>query len=380
MLHPFDDYPIHQAPTPLLHPATDSPNAYDRAFYNGYSPDGEVFFAVALGVYPNRRIMDATFSVVRDGIQHNLRASRACIDDRTETRVGPIAIDIVEPMLHHRISVDSPDHDLRAELIWRSRSPVIEEPRFTHLSGTVTRFDYTRMTQFGSWSGWIDLDGERIEIDTDHDAGHDVGHVVGCRDRSWGIRSIGASIPGPPSAPQFFWIWAPTIFDDACTHIALNHEADGRPWHQSGAATTRLGDDDLSIATVLDPSRVQRAERAHVNIDWGPGTRWARSITTILERFEADPIEISYEPILRFQMSGLGYLHPSWGHGMWRGELDVERDAIVLDEVEPASITGLHIQALSVARWGDRVGIGTVEQLVIGPHTPTGLTGITDGA
>jgi hypothetical protein len=372
MLHPFDDYPVHQAPTPLLHPATDSPNAYDRSFYNGFSPDGEVFFAVALGVYPNRRIMDAAFSVVRNGTQHNLRASRACVEDRTDTTVGPIAVEVIEPMVHHRISVDAPGHDLRAELVWRSASAVIEEPRFTHLVGAVTRLDYTRMTQFGSWSGWIDLDGERIEIDT--------GSVVGCRDRSWGIRSIGAPIPGPPNVPQFFWIWAPTMFDDACTHFALNHDADGRPWHQSGAITGRITDADLSCAAVLDPARVQRAERARADISWGPGTRWAESITTTLERFEADPIEISYQPILRFQMSGLGYLHPTWGHGMWRSELDVERDDIVLDDIDPAALTSVHIQALSTARWGDRTGVGIVEQLVLGPHTPTGLAGITDGA
>ena len=33
-----------------------------------------------------------------------------------------------------------------------------------------------------------------------------------------------------------------------------------------------------------------------------------------------------------------------------------------------------------MARWGDRVGVGVVEQLVLGPHEPTGLTGILDGA
>jgi hypothetical protein len=64
---------------------------------------------------------------------------------------------------------------------------------------------------------------------------------------------------------------------------------------------------------------------------------------------------------------------------MWRKELDVTRDQIVLNEVDPESITGIHIQALSVARWGDRVGIGTVEQMVLGTHTPTGLSGVVTG-
>ncbi|MFZ9018438.1 MAG: hypothetical protein ACO23O_15770, partial [Ilumatobacteraceae bacterium] len=85
MLHPFDDYPLHQTPQPFLHTGTDSPNAYDRFFFNGFSVDGEVFFAVAFGVYPNRRVMDGAFSVIHRGVQHNVRASRTCPDDRVRT-------------------------------------------------------------------------------------------------------------------------------------------------------------------------------------------------------------------------------------------------------------------------------------------------------
>ena len=32
------------------------------------------------------------------------------------------------------------------------------------------------------------------------------------------------------------------------------------------------------------------------------------------------------------------------------------------------------------ARCGDEVGIGCMEQLVLGPHAPTGFTGYMDGA
>jgi hypothetical protein len=31
-------------------------------------------------------------------------------------------------------------------------------------------------------------------------------------------------------------------------------------------------------------------------------------------------------------------------------------------------------------RTGDRHGTGVLEQLIVGPHTPTGLTGLFDGA
>lgn len=375
MIHELDDHPVHQSALPLLHPATDSPNAYDRFFYHGYpvaGPDGEdLFFAAACGVYPNKGVMDAAFSVVRDGVQHNVRASRACPTDRTRTTVGPISVEVVAPMRVHRLVVDG-RHGLSADLTYTAIAPVIEEPRFTLVRGPRTVMDYTRITQFGRWDGWIELDGRRIAVGS---AGGGA-RCVGVRDRSWGVRQIGERIPGPPSAPQFFWIWTPTVFDDVCVHAAVNHDADGRPWHQSGAVVPVLGDGEPT----LDPGRVQRAESAALDVRWQRGTRWAESPTIRLGIWNGEPIEVVYEPFLRFQMSGIGYLHPTWGHGCWVGADECTRDAIELDSVNPADPTMVHVQALSVARWGDRVGLGVVEQLALGPHAPTGLTGIVDGA
>ena len=73
MLHPLDDHPVHQTAEPLACPATGDRNFYDRFFFNGYTRAGDLFFAVAFGLYPNRGIADAAFSVVRDGVQHTLR-------------------------------------------------------------------------------------------------------------------------------------------------------------------------------------------------------------------------------------------------------------------------------------------------------------------
>lgn len=366
MLHPLDDYPVHQTSSPLLHNASDSSNAYDRFFFNGWHPHGDVFFAVAFGVYPNVGVMDGAFSVVRDGIQHNVRASRRCPDDRTDTAADPITVHVEEPMRRHRIVVTD-RFGLSADLRYTATSPAIEEPRFLHTVGQRAVFDYTRLTQFGTWDGWIELDGERIEVGPS---------FVGVRDRSWGYRPVGERPSGPPAQPQFFWIWCPTVFDDVCTHAALNHDAEGKPWHESGAVVPRIGADD----PVIDPGRVQRANAAELDVTWTPGTRWAEQLTMRLGMWSADPIEVSYEPLVRFQMSGIGYRHPEWNHGVWQGEAEATRDSFATAEVSPDAPEFVHIQALSRATWGDRTGMGVVEQLVIGPHEPSGLTGIVDGA
>jgi len=95
-------------------------------------------------------------------------------------------------------------------------------------------------------------------------------------------------------------------------------------------------------------------------------------------------MEMSFEPILHFQMSGLGYLHPEWGHGFWKGELEVSADRFVLPVNDPLSPHYLHVQTLShvVCRTSSghsHRGIGVLETLVIGAHSPSGFSGMTDG-
>src|SRR6185503_6001449 len=121
MLSRADDYPIHQLPEPIATAGSDR-NFYDRYFFNGYTPDGSLFFAVALGVYPHLNVMDAAFSIVRDGVQHNLRASRLLNMERMDTCVGPIAIEVIEPLKRLRVRVDENAHGMRADLMFNARA------------------------------------------------------------------------------------------------------------------------------------------------------------------------------------------------------------------------------------------------------------------
>ena len=106
MLTPFDDYPIHQTPLPIAHPASGDPNHYDRFWFNGYTED--FYFAVGMAVYPNRGIIDGAFSVVHDGVQRSVFASGRIPEDRGETRIGPLTIDVVEPLRVTRVRATPP--------------------------------------------------------------------------------------------------------------------------------------------------------------------------------------------------------------------------------------------------------------------------------
>ena len=69
-----------------------------------------------------------------------------------------------------------------------------------------------------------------------------------------------------------------------------------------------------------------------------------------------------------------------FGHGSWHDELVVageRHDVEELDSLDPASI---HVQQVMRTRWGDRRGLGVLEQLVVGPHGPSGFRSLLDGA
>ena len=43
MLSKFDDYPIHQTPDPVAHPASSDKDVYERYWFNGYSRSGDMY-------------------------------------------------------------------------------------------------------------------------------------------------------------------------------------------------------------------------------------------------------------------------------------------------------------------------------------------------
>jgi hypothetical protein len=364
MLTPFDDYPIHQTPAPIAQPVSGDPNHYDRYWFNGYARDGGFFLGGAMGHYPNRGVVDGAFSVVHDGVQHSVFASGRMPADRATT-VGPLRIEVVEPLRALRYVVSGNDHGLTADVTFRARTEAIEEPRQHIVRNNVPIMDYTRLTQWGTWEGTITLPtGVTLDLDP--------AHTYATRDRSWGVRGVGEQAPTnfPPTPWQIFWLWAPLHFDDCCTHLALFEHADGERWLEQALVVPLLPDD----------SEPEHLGRSDVTVEWMPGRREMASATLTLNRKDGTSLPaIELERLYSFRMRGIGYLHPLFAHGRNHGELEVGGESIKLEDFEPLDPASIHVQTLCRARMGDKEGVGVLEQLAFGPHEPTGLTGWVDG-
>jgi hypothetical protein len=350
-----DDYPVHQTPDPIAYSGTDR-NFYDRYFFNGYAPDGSSFFAVAFGVYPHLDVADAHFCVVRGGVQHCLHASRKLGMERMDLSCGPVRIEIVEPLHQLRVIVEG--EGIAADITFTSRAAPIEEPRFTWRIGPRTVMDYTRLTQNGHYQGWIEVDGVREVL---------ASGSAGTRDRSWGVRPVGAADPQSGRAvPQFFWQWTPINLPQRSAFFHLNAHDDGTPWN-TRAVIAPDGN---------GPEAFSEHHAPQMDTRLAPGTRWpAASMLTIGEE------RFAFEPISRFQMRGLGYTSPKWGHGLDHGILEVEREDIDLAAIDPARPDNLHVQILCrVTGAAGETGLGVFEQLAIGDYAPLGLTGLSGAA
>ncbi|MEZ5742777.1 MAG: hypothetical protein R3D89_03340 [Sphingomonadaceae bacterium] len=365
MLTKADEYPIHQTPDPIAYSGTDR-NFYDRYFFNGHSPDGAVMFGAAMGIYPHLNIIDAAFSVKIGDVQHNLRASRHLNMERMDTFVGPIRVEVVEPLKALRLIVEDNEHGISADLTITGRHFPIEEKRTTKRVGPRVLQDVTRMTQMGRWTGWLKAGGHEFRFDEANPAS-------GVRDRSWGVRAVGErdpQVPVPVQDFQVWWYWLPVHFDDGVMLYLLNEDGDGKPWNEGLFTVSDGGDPVHWSETALDVSL------------W-PGTRWPSGATLTARDPDGRRCTITVEPGARFFMSGIGYMHPEWNHGKNKGELAIAYDEIRESEVGAYGLPYQHVQAFAdvtvTPEGGEpRRGHGTFEYILIGRHAPTGLESLFD--
>ena len=366
MLTKGDDYPLHQTAEPIAYAGTDR-NFYDRYFFSGYALEGDRMFGLAFGVYPHLNIADASFCVVRDGVETALHASRWLGMERMDLTVGPIRIEVLKPLQKLKIVVDAPDQRLRAEIVFEARHFPIEEPRFTRRIGPRTFMDYTRLTQNGRYDGWIELDDVR----------EPVSGFVGTRDRSWGIRPVGARGRAGHRAPNLAAIllaldalqfrgWEPLFpHQRRCGGRALEPACGlGARWRRRGGTVSFY---KVELRDTMGLGHPQRSLWSAPAL--GRGGRVASGV----------------QASLRFSHAR-SRLRPSQvGHGVNQGELTVEREDIVLAEVDPKLPQHLHVQAfcevtMRSADGRERNGRGLLEQLAFGPHAPSRFKSMLDMA
>lgn len=365
MIGPLDEFPIHQVPLPVEWAGTSDRNFYDRCYLFAHDRTGDICVISGLGYYPNLGVKDAYVMVRRGDVQTAVHLSDAIDGDRLNQGVGAYRIDVTEPLRGLRL-VLAETHGVAAELTWHGSFDVLREQPHLMRHGSRVTLDAQRFAQVGTWEGHLSVDGEDIPVTPDR--------WVGARDRSWGIRPVGETLPpGRPSDPPFegmWWLYLPLRFDDFALVIIIQEEPNG-------------------FRTVNDCSRVWRDGRVEqlgwprVRVRYASGTRTALSAEISCATPEGKPVRVEVESLLPVPLHvGGGYGgDPDWSHGAWKGAGFTERVTYDLtDETVADRLMFGMIDHVGRATCDDAQGWGLFEHNVLGRHDPSGFTDWTSVA
>jgi hypothetical protein len=381
MISKFDDYAVHQNFSPVNEPGPSDRNFYDRYWFNGFETEGGFTFEVGLGIYPNRFVQDGHFGVVIDGVQHCFHGSRRAPKERTDTSVGPLRVEIIEPLRVVRIVLEESlinTTPLACDLTFEAVTAPTQEPENLMYDDGRLIMKNTRFTQFGRWRGFFSVDGRRIEVDS--------ATTHGTRDRSWGIRPVGESEAGAPTRlnaePSVYWSWMPIHFDDMCTQFGSFEDPDGNPTQLSACMVPRYHRVD-QIPEGEEPGHKELEDISHTN-HFETGTRRPARSELHFTAPDGGLYDVELEPLIRFYMLGVGYQHPEWGHGFWKGEVAHTYESFSIDDLDPLDYKHIHLHTICRAKMAgpdrERIGVGIVETVVFGRHTRSGFRELLDGA
>jgi hypothetical protein len=324
-----------------------------------------------MAVYPQRGILDCAFSTVEEGgHQHAFYGSRRAPHERTDMSVGPMRIEITEPLRSTRVILDDNETGLTCDLTFSARTAPIQEARQTLWAGTRRAMDATRFDIFGVWNGTVSHPDGEFKV-TDWHA---------TKDRSWGVRGVGEPDTGgaPARGRQAFFLWAPLFWDDHISHSIFFDGPNGEPLVREGLTAPLFANEaDIPPDLVGTDTRMLTARHRPT---YHSGTRLPSGCEIDLVPLQGDIRTITLTPGLRFHMKGLGYGHPKWKQGAWIGEMEIGGESFDATELNLVSPENIHVQQVVRASDGSRTGIGVLETVAIGPHGPSGLTGLFDGA
>lgn len=222
-ISPFDEYPFHQHPTPFGMVATSDSHFNDGYWFAFYAKDW--YFFAGLRLHPNVNAIDGFASVAHDNRQRAVRASRALRPRYEDLSVGPISLEIIEPMKSVRLVLGPNPSGAEFDVVLETQAPPFVEDRYQHVKFGAIVNDTLRYTQLVRATGTARVDDTALEIDSWH----------GLRDHSWGVRSSmgvptrinGIDRTAEEADDRAIRFWVPFQVGDHCGFFNSHEDADG---------------------------------------------------------------------------------------------------------------------------------------------------------
>jgi len=363
----WDDLPFHQT-VDFFGVAQTSDSHFNDGYYFAALSHGYHIFA-GLRLHPNNNVMDGYAGVVSRGEQRNQRVSRALLPHRDELVVGPLRLEIIEPMRRQRVVLDSSDVGLRFDLIFKGVGRPFVETRHRQVRFGRVINDVLRYTQPCRAAGTVEIDGETILV-TDW---------YGARDHSWGLRStmgpyvpLGGLLSEQKSDERALRLWVPFAMQDHSGFFHLHEDEQGRVLDCEG----RIDFDDGSANEIL---------AVRHRLRYVAGTRRLEGGTFSIAVDSGAVLEYEFEVVCApAHPQGFGYVR-GWQDGgqpgVYRGEFASESDRFRVDDptqaLGPSHVrsdkrTGGTEYACALVA-GSSKGMAHVEHMIYGTYRPYGF-------
>lgn len=335
--------------------------------------DGTLQLDFGLGKYQNRGIIDGFGGVSRGREQWTVRASRELRTAPEDAVIGPVRMEVVEPLKRMRFVLEPNDaQPISFDVVLSGVTPPYFEERNIVRDRRTGRVDVDviRYHQGGWAEGTVTVDGHEHHITPDE--------WFGFRDHSWGVRqAIGEPVPdlipvpGAPPGVRGGMKWSPSFFQrpDGTYYETAIFVVEG-PWAYSSAYLNDAAGQQTAVRSVTP------------HIEYDRQTRFVKGgeLHLTMESGEQRVIEVEALGDCGFFLKTAGY--GSWRghkHGSWKGKLHVEGEYLAdcwtpenLPELGQFRDTPIRV------RDGDAVGYGIMESIIGGEWPELGLTAESD--
>ncbi len=363
----------HQVADTFAVVGTSDPAWTEKVCAMAMARDGSLQLGFGLGRYPNRGVLDGYGAISRGPEQLTVRASRNLLGAPEELSVGPIHYEVVEALQAVRFRLDPNDEQpLAFDWTFHAAVPPRLEER-THLrDGFRVSADLVRYHQTGTASGWVELDGERTEIEPDQ--------WVSTRDHSWGVRYDVGPPPSDrgdttafPAGVGFMMIWCPALLErpDGSRYAVHLHFT----WVQMPGFTQR----SVTAGVEHPDGTVEEISDLHPDLAFDPDNRrlLGGTVTATMADGTERPFHLEVLGDTGVQLgAGLYFGLDGHHHGEWRGELHVDGERLA-DCRPPEIARRLHQIRDTAVRVedpvGGGVGWGNCQPIAAGPWPDLGL-------
>jgi hypothetical protein len=367
-----DELFCHQITETFANVAQSDPSWTEKVCAMACAKDGSVQLGFGLGKYSNRNVMDAYAGISRGVEQITVRASRQLSPHPEVTTIGPIQYEVVEPLQRIRFRLEANDvQPISFDWLFEGLLPARTEDRTNIRTAYRTSADLVRFHQIGTCSGWVEIDGDRLEMDPDG--------WVSTRDHSWGVR-YGVGLEPSDVQPRaalpdstYHFMWSPLLFERADGPrygMFLNFGYASGPGylHQDVMGGVEHPDATFERVVAIDP-----------DLRYDPTNRRLLGGTLRLTMQDGSRRELQVDVVsdTGFHLgTGLYFGLDGHHHGEWRGALHTDGERIP-DCSDPTTARRIHQIRDTVVRVtdpaGGGVGIGNWQPMITGAFPELGL-------